>query len=252
MKQPSKTACERIQPWLSAYADGQLNKRQTAAVRAHVCGCPSCARELEEIGKVTALLRECVDFAEPSPRIHASVMQAVNGMPRALLKQSSRYTVLRRVSGALACVGCLVVIGAAVLMGGVTNKSFDAMSPEAESPMYNGADGGADAEDQVTQEPSVAPMEPDLPTQDVTVRATYVLDRMSGTDGVLDGEWEGDGLTLSLSPETDEVKVCFEGENVRSGTYKRSGSELTLRFDDGGRMSFDYRIEEGRLWLMRK
>lgn len=146
MKHTSERACERIRPYLSAYADGELNKRQAAAVRAHVCSCSACAEELESIRALCALMRESAEPTELPARVHASVMQAVEKMPREQ-KEAKASTVawLRRLGGAMACVGCLVVIGAAVLSGGVGNKAFDAMMPGASAPMGSAPEASDDA-----------------------------------------------------------------------------------------------------------
>lgn len=263
MKQQKVNTCERIRPWLSAYADGELNKKQAAATHKHVCDCPSCERELEQLRQMTALLRESVECPEPSAALHASIMRAVSEMPRTATAKTARYTLLKRVSGALACVGCLAVIGVAVMLGGINggvkNESFDhAMSPEAEKPMAGASDndgnGNFPTADQAPNEPSLPPMDVENPEYGAseTLKKSYVLDRISGESNALEGEWAGADLSLTFSPENEQVKMLFNGEDVHEGTYKASDTELTIWPKDGECMSFDWSIKEGRLWLIRK
>ena len=259
MKQRNENACERIRPWLSAYADGELNKKQTAAVRAHVCACSSCAQELEELEQVTVLLRASAEDITPSEQLHASVMRVVSKTPRTMPSPFSRNTVLKRVGSVLACAGCLVVIGVAVISGGIKDESFDAMSPDADAPMAEAPNGNSEdfaSEDKTADEPD-APMEPeDSPPPESpgdVAGETYVLTRAVdvGSDE-LDGEWMGDGLTLSFAPQTEQIKMCFDGEETRVGVYKLSDTELTVRLEDGERLYFEWSIEGGTLWLIRK
>lgn len=263
MKQRNDNACERIRPRLSAYADGELNKKQAAAVHKHVCDCPSCEREWKRLCQMTALLREATAYDEPSAALHASIMRAVSEMPRSKMTKSAHYTVLKRVSGALACIGCLVVIGVAVAMGGmnggVKNESLDhVMSPEAEKPMAGASDndgnGNFPTADQAPNEPILPPMDVENPEYGAseTLKKSYVLDRISGTSNALEGEWSGADLSLTFSPETKQVKMLFNGEDVRAGTYRVSSNELAIWPEDGEYMSFEWSIEEGRLWLIRK
>lgn len=279
MKQRNNNACERIRPWLSAYADGELNKRQTAAVRAHVCTCSSCAQELEELEHVTALLKETAEDVAPSAQLHASVMRAVRQMPRTEKANSSRHVILKHVGGALACVGCLMVIGVAVMSGGtfdgIKNMGFDSvMAPEGQAPMEDaGASvgspdfsyGTADKDttnDQVSEEPETPmapsdPMEPeaDCPEDVGGEVGQYVLERVSGEGNTLDGTstvWAGDDLKISVSASTRRIKIWFARESSREGSYELTDTELTVCFDDGECMSFDWKMEEDTLWLTRK
>lgn len=262
MKQQKVNTCERIRPRLPAYADGELNKKQAAAVHKHVCDCPSCEREWKRLCQMTALLRETAAYDEPSVALHASIMRAVSEMPRTATAKTARYTLLKRVSGALACIGCLVVIGVAVAMGGmnggVKNESLDhVMSPEADSSMEEVTDdvnGNFPTADQAPNAPTLPPMDVENPEYGAseTLKKSYVIDRISGTSNALEGEWSGADLSLTFSPETKQVKMLFNGEDVRAGTYRVSSNELAIWPEDGEYMSFEWSIEEGRLWLIRK
>ncbi len=263
MKQRNENACERVRPWLSTYADGELNKKQTAAVQKHVRSCPSCAKELAVLDGMTALLRETVEHVEPSATLHDSIMRAISEMPRTATARTARYTVLKRVSGALACLGCLAVIGVAVMLGGANQKDFDAMSPEADSAPDNGGYKDAVTEDcdapydSVPTEPSSPPMESEKPTHDnedmeQLELTTYVLDRISGVGDALDGVWECDRLQLSVASDTSSIKVWFARESSRQGRYVLTDNELTVCFEDGESMRFDWKMEEDTLWLTRK
>lgn len=281
MRRTSKRACERIQPMLSAYADGELNQRQAAAVRVHVCSCSSCAQELEQIKTVRALLQESADEAQLPARVHASVMNAVSQMPRTARTGATRTVWLRRVGGAMACIGCLCVIGVAVFMGGAGQKAFDAMMPGADAPMGSAPESAGDVNapsydadepsyglndkaDALPQEPQtpmdpVVPMEPDAPEMESPSQSdgqyTYVLDRVSGEEAELDGEstvWLGDGLEISVSASTRRIKVSFADESCREGSYEIADTELIVVFDDGERVTFEYRLDGELLYLNQK
>jgi hypothetical protein len=289
MEHKHKRACERIQPRLSDYADGELNRRQAAEVQAHVCSCFACANELERIHALRDLMREAAKVQEMPARVHASVMSAVSQMPRTEQRRKASHVVwLRRLGGAMACVGCLVVIGVAVLTGGVGNKAFDAMMPEANAPMgstpeasdaadvpYIDADspeyGLNDKPDrypeepmdpEVPMEPGTVPMAPGssaeleqpevLPPQASVVGKTYALQRISGEGEGLDGVWTCDDLKISFSSEAQRVKVWFARESSREGSYELTDTELIVGVEEGGRISFDMKMEEGSLWLTRK
>lgn len=280
MEHKRKRACERIQPWLSDYADGELNKRQAAEVQAHVCSCFACASELERISALRDLMREAAKVQEMPARVHASVMSAVSQMPRTEQRTKASHVVwMRRLGGAMACVGCLFVIGVAVLTGGVGNKAFDAMMPEANAPMGSAPEAADDADapytdanDKVVElpempeaptEPEVVPMAPGAsadmerpsdvtPPQASVVGKTYALQRISGEGEGLDGVWTCDELKISFSSDVQRVKVWFAREGSREGSYELTDTELIVCFDEGDRISFDMKMEEGTLWLTRK
>jgi anti-sigma factor RsiW len=48
---------DSIQNQLGAYLDGELDERAQAAVRAHLETCPACQNELEELRRISHLLR---------------------------------------------------------------------------------------------------------------------------------------------------------------------------------------------------
>lgn len=282
MRRTSKRACERIQPMLSAYADGELNQRQAAAVRRHVGVCPSCRKVLADEQALRALIGEAAEESEPSERVHVSVMNAIRQMPRTPEQTNARRNVwLRRAGGALAGVGCFIVIAVAVITGGGANKAFDAMMPDADAPMGSAPESAGDVNapsydadepsyglndkaDALPQEPQtpmdpVVPMEPDAPEMESPSQSdgqyTYVLDRVSGEGAELDGEstvWLGDGLEISVSASTRRIKVSFADESCREGSYEIADTELIVVFDDGERVTFEYRLDSERLYLTKK
>ena len=114
MKRTTQNGCERVQELLSAYVDGELNKRRSAAVERHLAVCPSCRAMAEQLREVSRLLCEGAENVLPPATLCPSVMHAVHGMPRD--QRVARARVLRQVGAALACVGCLLVIGVAIRM----------------------------------------------------------------------------------------------------------------------------------------
>lgn len=282
MRKTSKRVCERIQPMLSAYADGELNQRQAAAVRVHVCSCSSCAQELEQIKTVRALLQESADEAQLPARVHASVMNAVSQMPRTARAGATRTVWLRRVGGAMACIGCLCVIGVAVFMGGAGQKAFDAMMPGASAPEASDApdaafdadvpygdvndkySGGSNAPTDPMPVPPAEREEPDMPEaptdpalpEDVppesAERTQYKLQRTDGAGEGLDGVWACDDLKISLSTNTQRIEVWFAHESSREGSYELTDTELTVYFEDGEQVIFDYQLDGKLLYLNKK
>ncbi len=68
--------CAEAQPYLSAYADGELAEPLRAVVAAHVAGCAACRAEVERSRAVDRLLASLPATA-PSPEVYARVQAAV-------------------------------------------------------------------------------------------------------------------------------------------------------------------------------
>jgi hypothetical protein len=115
---------------------------------------------------------------------------------------------------------------------------------------------------EVPMEPGTVPMAPGssaeleqpevLPPQASVVGKTYALQRISGEGEGLDGVWTCDDLKISFSSDGQRVKVWFARESSREGSYELTDTELIVCFEEGDRISFDMKMEEGSLWLTRK
>ena len=142
--------------WVSrhtdTYLDGELNKKDTAALEAHLFSCPECAAQMEEARELLALVAACDDVT-PDATLHESVMRSVREQPRGEGNRSSLGTWRRR-AGALACA--LLLLGVLLLPpvwlrgagapqapgdGGMTQGGQSNSSPSA--PSYGGSGGGS-------------------------------------------------------------------------------------------------------------
>jgi hypothetical protein len=68
--------CDDIQPWLAAYALGDVEEG-AAAERAHLAVCPSCQRDLHEYRLVAGILPFSVPESAPPPDLREQVIAAV-------------------------------------------------------------------------------------------------------------------------------------------------------------------------------
>ncbi len=277
MSKQDRMACERIERMLGAFVDGELNSRQAAAVEKHVGLCPSCARKLDDLRTLSSLVADAVADEPLPPTLRASVMRVVRTEcpDRETPRRAPHW---RRWGTALACSLCLVVVVLALIVGGgdkmMMEGIFDANTmapdaPDAAYPPYDksenandsyyGGDHDADYDDPTSPEAPdepMAPMEPSLPELPTTgeEQMRYMLHRQDGAaTGVLDGEWIGETLRLTLVAQTGEAKVAYSGwSEARLAAYTVQDGVLTLTYEDGAVERFDFDCEEGVLWLTRK
>lgn len=274
MKQRNTNTCERMRCMLSAYTDGELNKKQTAAVEKHLGSCPSCAREAEQLRTLSALVSDVAQELVPPAHIHASVMRMVKETPK-LIPKPKRVWRWQTVGSALAAVCLLTILTTALFAGGVfehvkmENMVNSSMEPEADSPMNNSSaelsekvdDGDVKTEttdketmgDPAPSSDVAVPMKPIDPEDSNTARYTLTRVSVGSTSAdILDGEWEADGLYLSFAAQTREVKVIFEQEDARLATYELTDNALLIRYENGDCESFDVKAEGEMLWLARR
>lgn len=285
MSNKNGMTCERVERLLGAFVDGELNQSQTAAVKQHLCGCPSCAHALTELEHLNALVTDASAKVEMPPALHDSVMRVVRQTERASKPRRSCVSTWRRFATVTACGLCLVVVVLALFAGGgdkmMMEGIFDSntMSPDAPDaayPPYDKSESDSDSyygdhgfpmtpdapmepslpdapDEPTTPDEPMAPTEPDFPTAD-EVQGGYVLRRLDGTaTDSLDGEWVSETMRLSFVEQTSEVKIAFSGESdARLATYTAHGDVLRIVYDDGATEVFDYTCEEGVLWLTRQ
>ena len=280
MSKQDTYACAEIEELLSAYADGELNNDEHAALESHVASCPSCAAKLAELDALRAAVAEAAEDDIPVTRMRAAVMQTISAEPR-VVAPVSRVPLWRRWGTIAAAFVCVVLVVIALASSGL----FDDMV-SMESVMDDMASGG-DMAPEAPMEPSYAPdypaadksddsdaedvadginkpgMEPDMESpSDVPgekpsgAGKAYALKpvyadsvNVDGTlDAVLVGEWEGDGLFLSFAKP--EVKVERTPGDVQLGSYELDGERLTIVLEGGEILEFEVVVEEGVLWLI--
>ena len=268
MKRTTENGCERVQELLSAYVDGELNKHRSWAVERHLAACPACRAMGEQMREVSRLLCEGTEHIVPPATLCPSVMSAVHGMPRG--RGVARVRVMRRVAGALAAVGCLTVLGAAVWLGGegmVMKESDNASLPDSPSiwdDVYYCGDGAAEeifgsvtdkgegsTAPEASEEHPTVPAEPSEGALDTLVTLNRVGERAQGDDAwsVLIGEWQSDGVKASFD-ETGELKLSFaDGREMLGQVTACDGTTLELVSEDGVPYVISYGVEGDTLWL---
>ena len=70
--------CQEIQSLISEYSLGMIEGRRKAGVEEHVAGCPECAREMEKLNQVMAMV-EGLDAKEPPPGLWNGVYNRITG-----------------------------------------------------------------------------------------------------------------------------------------------------------------------------
>ncbi len=279
MKQQKKKMCAKVTTLLDAYVDGELNQRQAAAVQRHLRGCPSCQAAEEELHALSRLVANAALDVEPPATLHASVMRVVTESPQ-LEPKRSRTLMWRRTGGVLASLCFVCVLGVALFVGQSMNKSswFDSdLAPEASDPLFpslnedkntdnssslpeqtpDSVDPTAPAEPMDPADPD-EPMDPADPEEPMDpAPLSYTLTRMAGENAVydegllalLDGEWQGQDMMLSLKVQSMQAKVSVNGSEMRTAAFQLTNHELLLCFEGGDCMRFMVKAEEDTLWL---
>ena len=263
--------CEQAEALLGALVDGELNKKQAAAVREHLGGCPSCARKLPELERMSSLLADAVADEPLPPTLHASVMRVVCS-ERPARVPARKTAAWRQWSAVAACVLCFVVVAVALLSNGGGLKMETAFDNAPSSPnawmdsvtdevLHGGAEKGEETPDlpmmpdtpSELMEPEEPSFSPDLPTADEAQRA-YKLCRADGTTvQTLNGEWIGEELRMIFDEQAGEVNVAHAAQSeMRAATFTRQNGVLTLVYADGTTECFAFEWKEGVLWLIRQ
>jgi anti-sigma factor RsiW len=106
--------------FLPELALGVLADADTAAVRAHLGGCPSCSAEFEEMRRVAALLPFAAEDVAPSPALKEGLFERISHEPRRL---EPRGVVLRWPRRIAAAAVAAILFAAAGIGGFVAGGS---------------------------------------------------------------------------------------------------------------------------------
>lgn len=83
--------CDRVQPLLSAYADGELPPTLAGKVAEHLAGCPTCAAESRSLaGLVEAL--QALSEEEPPAYLRAAIFEALDAVQPSLWQRLCALT----------------------------------------------------------------------------------------------------------------------------------------------------------------
>jgi hypothetical protein len=69
--------CEQIEPWISAYQDGELDARRRQIVQEHLARCPDCHDLCREWEALARELRASLTWSDAPETLHARVMQQI-------------------------------------------------------------------------------------------------------------------------------------------------------------------------------
>ena len=212
-------SCEKYEPMISAFLDGELSEEERVDVAAHLAACPGCQRYFDDLVAIhDALEQEEVPVPED---FAASVMARVRETPQ----EERRVIAFPRWKrwAALAACCALAALGLWTVQTGSAKTARQTMAarsaPELASAMEMGdaeAYGALpDAEAEVCSE------EPDLPAEDDTEGADDAKRAMEDATEVGAGN-AGGFHSDALAPALLEGYTA-EKQNALSGTITAGG-----------------------------
>jgi hypothetical protein len=84
--------CEELEPWISAFQDGELDSRRRQIVEAHLAGCPECRALSRGWADLARDVRMDLGRLETPERLHARVMSQIPApAARAAVRSGSRW-----------------------------------------------------------------------------------------------------------------------------------------------------------------
>jgi anti-sigma factor RsiW len=101
--------CNDATMLISAYADGETDRRQSRAIEGHLAACPDCAAKHEQVAELRARVRNEVPRYSAPPALRASVLASIDAAKRSepvRIRISDRWRWLT--GGALA--GCAATV----------------------------------------------------------------------------------------------------------------------------------------------
>jgi hypothetical protein len=119
--------CQRVQDNFIDYQDGTLPADESAALRAHLSGCPTCQREWSALQEITRKLDAFPATEEPSPRLreqfyamletHQRDADSVSPFALAKSRIDRFFAALLPSTPALQFAGALAALAVGVFMG---------------------------------------------------------------------------------------------------------------------------------------
>lgn len=119
--------CQRVQDNFIDYQDGTLPAEESAALRAHLAGCPTCQREWSALQEITRKLDSFPAAEEPSPRLreqfyamletHQRDADSVSPFALARSRIDRFFAALLPSTPALQFAGALTALAVGVFMG---------------------------------------------------------------------------------------------------------------------------------------
>lgn len=69
--------CRKVRPYLVGYSKHELTPKETAGIKAHLEGCPDCAREMEEISQMNLLMGDGLQTFVPSDNFNQKLLTRI-------------------------------------------------------------------------------------------------------------------------------------------------------------------------------
>ncbi len=129
--------CQYVSENLSAYIDGELNKKESKAVAEHLLVCHHCRSQWEELKAASALIRELPEVTPP-PEFKAGLNKRLASIPAPVADNDDKVSITEKVSSItrkpwykIAAVAAVftMVMGVSSLWS-TTNGDFDFVGPQ--------------------------------------------------------------------------------------------------------------------------
>ncbi len=126
--------CGKIKDMLDAYASGELEGSENAAVRRHIEGCGGCASEVEHFRAALAALREAGEAAPAADRnFHRALQRRLDDVDLRLARKHDpavRWHFIGGVAAAAAAVMIIATVLAPYWVGAPGDKGGGQEGPE--------------------------------------------------------------------------------------------------------------------------
>lgn len=114
--------CKKNQNRLAAYRTGTLGERRCRAVEAHLLECAECARELDSLDRVLALVEDQVGQVEPPPGLWNGVYNRITAPAAGTSASSAIRRWLARPAHAVGVAMAILAIAFGTMLGGLRRQ----------------------------------------------------------------------------------------------------------------------------------